>query len=241
MKRIWVVSVIFGAVLTVAIQTRTVQAQEGLAQLAARFVQWALSIPNDVNPLAHQTGDFCMVGQQGSVWFLSGFFGENQTVTRDCKVPEGVTIFFPVINGFAFNTPGCGQDTDLKTVQALKQFYFDFVTGSINKAVDVSATLNGSSIKVQRFESVPFAVANPPGNIFGPNACSTNVPLARDIYSPGITDGYWVAIPNLKASSTPYTILLCTVRPNHSGYHLQTHRDTGEPEVRPLSTREINL
>jgi len=133
MKRIWVVSVIFGAVLTVAIPTRTVQAQEGLAQLAARFVQWALSIPNDVNPLAHQTGDFCMVGQQGSVWFLSGFFGENQTVTRDCKVPEGVTIFFPVINGFAFNTPGCGQDTDLKTVQALKQFYFDFVTGSINK------------------------------------------------------------------------------------------------------------
>src|SRR5215831_3283938 len=129
----------------------------------------------------------------------------------------------------------------LKTVQALKQFYFDFVTRSINKAVDVSATLNGSSIKVQRFESVPFAVANPPGNIFGPNACSTDVPLARDIYSPGITDGYWVAIPNLKASSTPYTILLCTVRPNHSGYHLQTHRDTGEPEVRPLSTREINL
>jgi hypothetical protein len=64
MKRIWVVSAIFGAVLTLAIPTRTVQAQEGLQQLAAQFVQWALSIPNDANPSADQTGDFCNENHQ---------------------------------------------------------------------------------------------------------------------------------------------------------------------------------
>jgi hypothetical protein len=220
MKRIWAVLTIFGAVLTLAIPMRTVQAQDGgtaafshepenLPELAAQFMQWALSIPNDANPQVDQTGAFCMVGQRGPVWFLAGTLGSvapNQTITRDCTVPEGVTIFFPVINGFAFNTPGCGQDTDLKTVEALKKFYFDTLTGFINKAFDVSATLDGRSIKVRRFESVPFAVAYPPGGIFGPDACGTGVPLAPGIYSPGITDGYWVAIPNLKASLTPYTI-----------------------------------
>ena len=178
-----------------------------MPQFAAQWVQWALSLPNDVNPVVDTTGNFCMVGQEGSVWFLAGSF-TGGTITRACTVPEGMKLFFPVINGFAFNTPapGCGQNGDLKTVDQLEQFYYDNVTGFINNAHDIFATLNNNKINVQRVQSVPFAVFYPPGGVFGPDACGTGLPLAPGIYSPGITDGYWVHLENLKASATPYTL-----------------------------------
>ncbi len=176
-----------------------------LPQLAAQWMQWTLSLPNDANPVVDQTGALCAVGQRGPIWFLAGtFFGG--TLTRTCTVPEGTTLFFPVINGFAINTPGCGQPDDLNTVKKLKQFYYAEVTEFVDQAHSVSATVNGLKIKTQRVESQPFAVTNPPGNIWGPDACGTGVPLVPGIYSPGITDGYWAKIENLKASPNPYTI-----------------------------------
>jgi hypothetical protein len=178
---------------------------EQLPQLTAQWMQWALSLPNDVNPVVDETGDLCAVGQRGPVWFLAGtFFGG--AVTRTCTVPEGTTLFFPVINGFAFNTPGCGQPEDLNTVKKLKKYYYAFVTGFVDQAHSVSATINGHKVNMQRVESQPFAVANPPGNVFGPDACGMGIPLEPGIYSPGITDGYWATIENLKASPNPYTI-----------------------------------
>lgn len=178
---------------------------EQLPQLTAQWEQWALSLPNDVNPLVDTTGAFCAVGQRGPVWFLAGtFFGG--TVTRTCTVPEGTTLFFPVINGFAFNTPGCGQPDDLNTVKKLKQYYYPYVTQFVDKAYNLSATLNGHKIVMQRVESQPFAVANPPGNIWGAGGCNPGMPLEPGIYSPGIVDGYWATIENLKASPKGYTI-----------------------------------
>lgn len=181
---------------------------EGLPQLSAQWMQWALSLPMDVNPVVDETGDLCAVGQRGPVWFLAETFSGGPTVTRTCTVPEGTTLFFPVINGFAFNTPGCGQPDDLNTVKKLKKFYYAFVTQFVDQAYNVSATVNGHKIKTQRVESQPFAVTNPPGNIWGPNACGTGVPLEPGIYSPGITNGYWAKIEGLKASPTAYTIHL---------------------------------
>ncbi len=180
---------------------------EQLPQLAAEWTQWALSLPNDVNPLVDTTGALCAVGQRGSVWFLAGtFFGSAEPIKRSCTVPEGTTLFFPVINGFAFNTPGCGQPDDLNTVKKLKQYYYAFVTQFVDKAHSISASIDGHKIKAQRLESQPFTVANPPGNIWGPDACGTGVALEPGIYSPGINDGYWVTIENLKASPKAYKI-----------------------------------
>jgi hypothetical protein len=70
------------------------------------------------------------------------------------------------------------------------------------------ATVNLRPVAIQRVESVPFSVAYPPDGIFGSQACGANpdVPLTPGIYSPGLTDGFWVKLENLKASSTPYTI-----------------------------------
>ena len=64
----------------------------------AAWWQWALSIPASVNPMLDTTGANCMVGQNGDVWYLAELFFVGGSVTRDCAVPEGVTLFFPVLN-----------------------------------------------------------------------------------------------------------------------------------------------
>src|SRR5262245_58010405 len=66
-------------------------------QLSAEWQQWALSVPTPVNPQLDTTGEHCMVGQRGSVWFLAGVFGGG-SATRTCVVPEDTVLFFPVIN-----------------------------------------------------------------------------------------------------------------------------------------------
>jgi hypothetical protein len=49
-----------------------------------------------------------MIGQRGPVWFLAGA-RSGEPVTRRCSIPEGVALFFPVINtGFVY-VPDCGD------------------------------------------------------------------------------------------------------------------------------------
>jgi len=61
-----------------------------------KWWQWAYSIPNSISPVSDTTGEFCDVGQSGNVWFLAGTTGG--TVERECNIPTGKTIVFPIIN-----------------------------------------------------------------------------------------------------------------------------------------------
>jgi hypothetical protein len=69
--------------------TNAADAQTGLPPLTAQWWQWVLSIPTDNNPTLDTTGEDCMVGQQGPIWFLTGanFGGETPPVTRSCSMP----------------------------------------------------------------------------------------------------------------------------------------------------------
>ena len=67
----------------------------------AAWNQWSYSIPVGNHPL-FDNGD-CSVGQSGPVWFLGGVFCSsstggcsNYTRVRDCNVPSGTALFFPV-------------------------------------------------------------------------------------------------------------------------------------------------
>ena len=98
-----------------------------LSELSAEWWQWVYSIPQPYaadtaisNPLFDTTGASCMAGQRGSVWFLAGTNGATGPVTRSCSVPEGASIFFPVINFSNINTPGCPPGTKNMTVQKLQ-------------------------------------------------------------------------------------------------------------------------
>ena len=104
------VAALAGVILGIMMPTNLAFADtDAYKQLSGEWWQWVLSIPASVNPLLDTTGEDCMVGQRGTNWFLAGtFFGGP--VTRACDIPQGATLFFPVINSVGFDTPGqCGQ------------------------------------------------------------------------------------------------------------------------------------
>jgi hypothetical protein len=173
-----------------------------LSALTGQWWGWALSIPTGQNPQLDPTGQDCMVGQRGELWFLAGVFGGG-TATRACSVPENKTLFFPVINSVNFNTPDCGQGGENFDVRKL----ISLITPSIDAAQNLSVTVDGKPLhkkQLQRVLSVPFPTAIPADNVFGSDACGTGVPLPAGIYSPSMDDGYYVLLPALKVG--PHTL-----------------------------------
>jgi len=65
-------------------------------QWSAKWWQWAWHIPFDSNPIFDTTGASCGIDQSGPVWFLAGTSGFS--AERDCTVPAGKMIFFPIVN-----------------------------------------------------------------------------------------------------------------------------------------------
>jgi Ca2+-binding RTX toxin-like protein len=84
------------------------------AEWGDKWFQWSGSIPLDDNPLFDNTGDFASVNQTGSVYFLGGksSFGSN-FANRKAIVPQGKTLFFPIISfdTFGNDVPEFGGDT----------------------------------------------------------------------------------------------------------------------------------
>ena len=68
---------------------------------AAEWWQWALGVPAAVNPLIDTTGEHCAQRQVDKVWFLAGSFFSPDPVVRDCEVPAGKSLFFPLINNLS--------------------------------------------------------------------------------------------------------------------------------------------
>lgn len=207
-----IVGALIGLILPIQLAFADGDAAPGpLSELPAEWWQWAASIP-DVpdapNPTSDTTGASCMVGQRGSIWFLAGLgaFGPGGTVVRACSVPEGTTIFFPVINSVFFHTPACGQGGQSFTVKELRQMVKSLIDDATNLSVKV-VEADGTKIKgtlLRRVQSEPFAAAFPQENFFGPDACAPGQALPAGIYSPSVDDGYYASIPPLKPGS--YTL-----------------------------------
>jgi hypothetical protein len=171
-----------------------------LSELSAQWWQLVLSVPTTVNPVADATGDNCMVGERGPIWFLYGTFGASSAV-RTCAIPEGKFLFFPVINNVQVNTPNiCGQTGALTTAQIRQN-----IAPLINDAKGLSVTVDGQPIRqVERVKSVPFAVSLPIDNIFvGP--CGGDSPPG--VFSPAADDGYYALVPALRAGTHTLRIL----------------------------------
>ena len=138
--------------------------------LTGQWWQWTLSTPADTNQVLDGSGAFCMVGQRGPVWFLGGTFTGQPTV-RTCSVPDNVSLFFPVINRFTFNSPGCEQpDTD---------YSMAFMRSQIAPYIDGATGLQ------VLLDNRPF---------FGINCI-----VAGQVYSPAADDGYYVRLRPLPA------------------------------------------
>ncbi|MEP7183381.1 MAG: hypothetical protein ABI886_14455 [Betaproteobacteria bacterium] len=197
-------------------------------QLSGEWWQWALSMPVADNPLADATGEKCMVGQRGSTWFLAGTFGTS-TATRECSIPADATLFFPVINSVAFDTPNaCGQDpTPLPSA-----FYRGLAADFINGATNLSVLVDGKLIRqLHRVKSKVFDVALPEDNLFAA-VCEPYGGLPAGIYSPAIDDGIYVRLNPLAVG--PHTLQIHAENPSAAGFVLAV---TYHLEVVPVVSR----
>lgn len=174
------------------------------AASGSEWWQWVLSIPSSVNPLLDTNGDTCMVGQHGAAWFLAGSW--VGPVTRDCDVPHGVTVFFPVINNVNFDTPNqCGQTDPLPS-----SFYRSLSKAFIDGAANLSVLLDGKAVKMTRTQSKVFELTLPEDNVFvSGGICAA---LADGVYSPAVDDGFYVQLNGLTVG--PHSLVIHAENPS---------------------------
>jgi hypothetical protein len=172
------------------------------ADLGAEWWQWAVQAPAADNPLFDATGEKCRVGQQGPVWFLAGTlgFGDlNNPTVRQCEVPGGKAIFFPVINDayFAFlNDPP--ETRTAKFVRTTAENYCDS-----NSIRNLSVAIDGAPVaRPARFvttakQSPLFQAQLPTDNIFG----LTPSVAEKLVLSPSAHKGFYLYIKPLRPGS----------------------------------------
>lgn len=149
-------------------------------QWAAKWWQWAFSIPMDSNPLLDETGEFCDEGQHGKVWFLAGNFGG--VTERTCHVPHGKALFFPIINA-AFWVPEDGATEEAVRAGA---------NAVIDGAADLEVTIDGrplTDLLDYRAESPAFVL---PGD-----ELLVDLGFEPGDRYPTVADGYWVLLAPL--------------------------------------------
>lgn len=117
-------------------------------ELAIGWWKWAYGFSNDNNPLLDTKGIYCASGQSGSTWFLGGFFDSPYQIVRDCTLPVGKTIFFPILNS------ECSflEYPNIQTKQGLSEC----AKQAQDRVVDAIATINGTELPHVRIDTGIF-------------------------------------------------------------------------------------
>jgi hypothetical protein len=159
---------------------------------SARWWQYMLSIPNATSPISDTTGQFCdqapasPMRQSGPVFFLAGTPG-GPALTRNCTVPAGKALFFPIVNAlFGAAVGDCeptasGVPCNLATLRKSSADSMD--------SVQLTATVDGKAVDdltQQRVQSPELDITFPGDNV---------------VYTPNVSDGYWVMLPPLRAGT----------------------------------------
>lgn len=142
-------------------------------QWSAAWWQWALRPPFSQGALTDETGEDCGKGQVGPVWFLAGVANSSGTVVRNCKVPAGKALFFPVLNGEWENE---GFDTPQKV-----EYLRFLVKGAIDDTSERNASLDGKPLPMYRVTSpVFFYTMDATDNQYGLKCTGTLHPTCKD-------------------------------------------------------------
>lgn len=152
------------------------------SEWAATWWQWALQTPASVNPLLDK-GE-CSVGQSGKVWFIGGTFtGSGDLIERNCTIPPGTALFFPLINAgyFAFlNDPPAQRTESYLRAQV-----------ACDAPTLLEANIDGAPVSnpAQYFEKSPlFDVQLPKDNVLGLK--ESDAPQL--LLSPSVDQGYYL-------------------------------------------------
>jgi hypothetical protein len=105
---------------------------------AKGWTRWALEQDWSTGPVLDPDGSACALGQSGKTWYLAGTTGGP--VARECTIPHGKRIFFPLINRWVAPPPTSIIEGDPENDL---QAWIDFVTGyfAANRAETCSLTL----------------------------------------------------------------------------------------------------
>jgi hypothetical protein len=162
----------------------------GYEELAADWMEWAMAIPVETNPILDADGSYATLGQYGKVWFLAGTAGG--AATRAVTVPAGTALFFPVVNFFWVNTPEFGDDPWSALQEAYARnvlaYYID-MTEALVLEIDGESVPN--VYDRLRFPSTVGLCVFPENNFYGAN------PGGHEC----VADGFWALLPPLSVGS----------------------------------------
>ncbi len=148
---------------------------------SVKWWQWALSIPTDINPINDHNGVYCATNQNDQfAWFLAGSGGGK--VTRDCSIPSGKAIFFPIMD-VECSYP---ENPTAKTESDLRQCAHD----DQNSVTHLTLSVDGSNVEnLTRFrtDSPLFNFTTPENGIFDLHSAN----------SQAVSDGFFVMLKPL--------------------------------------------
>ena len=172
----------------------------------AEWNQWSYSIPVAQHPL-FDNGD-CSVGQSGPVWFLGGKFCAvgatcSYTVVRNCTVPAGKAIFFPVAD---FEDSALEESVNVHpgdpTYQQIGMLRS--VTSSVEGATDIFCQIDRKPVKhlAKNFsvQSAVFGFTIPDDNLLKAVYPPPNN-FEAGTYFPAVDDGYYLMLAPLPPGS----------------------------------------
>ena len=158
---------------------------------SAAWWVWAFSLPVPDSPFFDD--GVCTNGangQSGPVWFLCGVFNESGTTTRECTVPAGKALFFPIINVECSDVEclpwlcctWCGMTEPEQRACAVAQ---NEPASDLECEIDDVVVRNFARYRV---ESPQFSVTLPENNLFG---------VEEGAVLTGVADGYYVMVAPL--------------------------------------------
>jgi len=152
---------------------------------SAKWWQWALSIPENENPIKDKSGNYCATNQiNPNAWFLAGSGGGQ--VTRTCTIPAEKSIFFPIMDvecSYA-EYPTAKTENDLRNCAHEDQ----------NTVTSLKLLIDGHDIQnltKYRADSPLFNFTTPENGLFGLKSAKTQA----------VSDGYFIMLKPLSAGS----------------------------------------
>ena len=148
----------------------------------ARWWQWAISVPENKNPLVDPTGEYNMNQPKNNPLFFlgGGYMGNPLWTNRNVTISDEQGILIPVVNSeWSYSElPYIATEAELK----------EYTTSDINNATHLEITLDGKEISYYRIDSDLFYVYFPENNVF----------KVKDVgLTQAFSDGYWSFIKPL--------------------------------------------
>lgn len=147
---------------------------------AAKWEQWLLSTPANINPATDETGKYCAQNQNGPVWFLAGTPGGS--ADRTCTIPAGKAIFFSIIN----NECSYAEHPTLKSESDLAMC----ARAANNQVTNLQTIVGGvnlQQLEKYRVTSPLFNLTFPANNVFGAPVGTTQA----------VVDGFYIFLQPL--------------------------------------------